>query len=353
MPDIARAEAPGKVQTSAPGKLVLTGEYAVLDGAPAVSMAVDAQATVRLATAARYRLTAPGLLTSPVEFSPGDSTTLRWPGVDAATRRQLALFESIAAPLLARHDHAPFEAELDTRAFFSDGTKLGFGSSAALATSLAAALERYLNLPTQTPAERLAALLAQHRGVQGGRGSGIDLATALHGGVIEYTLDTTGATVRPVELPANIHWLCVWSGAATSTGDFLARLAAWRTAEPAAAGAQMASLADGARVAAAALTDGTRFLRAVRDYGAALDALGKAAGIDVVSRAHRRVAAIAAKHGAVYKPSGAGGGDVGIAFANDAEVLERLREALVAAGLHCPAVSLCREGLTIAESIAE
>jgi phosphomevalonate kinase len=34
---------------SAPGKLVLAGEYAVLDGAPAIVMAVDRRAVVSVA----------------------------------------------------------------------------------------------------------------------------------------------------------------------------------------------------------------------------------------------------------------------------------------------------------------
>ena len=33
-------------RTTAPGKLVLSGEYAVLDGAPAVAMAIDRRAVV-------------------------------------------------------------------------------------------------------------------------------------------------------------------------------------------------------------------------------------------------------------------------------------------------------------------
>ena len=36
------------MQVSAPGKLILTGEYAVLDGAPGLAMAINRRARVRL-----------------------------------------------------------------------------------------------------------------------------------------------------------------------------------------------------------------------------------------------------------------------------------------------------------------
>ena len=47
---------------SAPGKVVLSGEYAVLDGAPAVCMAVDRRAIARVSACGGdwHRVTAPG-----------------------------------------------------------------------------------------------------------------------------------------------------------------------------------------------------------------------------------------------------------------------------------------------------
>ena len=51
------------VRTSAPGKVILSGEYAVLDGAPAVVMAVDRRARVSVSAGSGdwHRVSAPGL----------------------------------------------------------------------------------------------------------------------------------------------------------------------------------------------------------------------------------------------------------------------------------------------------
>ncbi|MDH3305214.1 MAG: hypothetical protein OEM92_08415, partial [Gammaproteobacteria bacterium] len=55
---------------SAPGKLVLCGEYAVLDGAPAVCMAVDRRATVTVTDADGrwHRVSAPGYASTEGRF---------------------------------------------------------------------------------------------------------------------------------------------------------------------------------------------------------------------------------------------------------------------------------------------
>ena len=107
-----------RVSSSAPGKVVLAGEYVVLDGAPAVSMAVNRRAVVTLDAA--------------------DELSVRSKGLDGST--DLRLFDNVRHAL--RSDKWCGAACLDTRAF-SDanaGIKYGIGSSAALAVALAQAL---------------------------------------------------------------------------------------------------------------------------------------------------------------------------------------------------------------------
>ena len=60
-----------RVTASAPGKVIVSGEYAVLDGAPAICMAVNRRARVSIvaADASRHTVSAPGYL--------GKSRTLR------------------------------------------------------------------------------------------------------------------------------------------------------------------------------------------------------------------------------------------------------------------------------------
>src|SRR6185295_6684794 len=71
--------------------------------------------------------------------------------------------------------------------------------------------------------------------------------------------------------------------------------------------------------AAIARADGAAFLEAVDASGDLLGALGEEAAIPIVTPTLARLVAVARRTGAAAKPSGAGGGDCGIAFARSPE----------------------------------
>ena len=56
-------------------------------------------------------------------------------------------------------------------------------------------------------------------------------------------------------------------------------------------------------------------------YTDALQTLDEAANIGIFSPPHLRGRALAARHGILYKPCGAGGGDMGIAMSDDGRAL--------------------------------
>ena len=100
---------------TAPGKLILTGEYAVLDGAPALVVAVDRRVIARRRTGPRG--------SSPFLLSVADELARRFGPDHPATK-------------------AAFEIVVDSQRFFLGQYKLGIGSSAAVtvaATALALA----------------------------------------------------------------------------------------------------------------------------------------------------------------------------------------------------------------------
>jgi phosphomevalonate kinase len=176
-------------------------------------------------------------------------------------------------------------------------------------------------------------LLQLHRDFQGGRGSGLDLAASLYGGVIEYTLCAECAPqVRPRTWPAALERVAVWSGRPASTAQMLQALEAWRAEAPDASTAILASLCrlsqQGANAAGAG--DAAALLEILNDYSDALQQFGEASKITVFTPEHRRIRDVLQALGAVYKPCGAGGGDLGLAVvagvAQRAAVLARLRD---------------------------
>ncbi len=322
------------VTVSAPGKMVLTGEYAVLEGAPAVVMAVSARARVTLQPAAEgYTIDAHdlGVDGARAQVLASRPPTVQWLGAATGSPQRLQLVRHVLEDLAARQVPAPFHAQLDTSAFFSaaNGAKLGLGSSAALTVALAGAVRVHDGLSTLDVAD----LVTMHRRLQNNRGSGLDIAASVNGGVIVYRLQRGRPHVRTAQWPEALHTCFVWSGRSASTSAFLQQLAHWRQHAPERFAVRMRDLGDRAEAAEKAVGSGdaTTLLAAVKSYAQALQQLGEASGLDIVSAEHRHIGAIAADCGIVYKTCGAGGGDIGMALALDPERMQSFHTRLQAA----------------------
>lgn len=346
------------VTASAPGKVVLIGEYAVLAGAPALVMAADRRAHVVLAPAPEASCL--------VRSTGGASATARYAfdGREWTSREgaSLPLVHAILNELAAELDlaRAPgFSAQLDTGAFLEPGEdgarhKLGLGSSAALTVAFASALAEYTGRLSGRD-NWIGRLISVHRRFQGGRGSGLDVAASLSGGIISYRMN--GAVENPAvlsrPLPDSFHLLCIWSGRPASTGAALQRLERWHSDEPRAHARSLSELAEIAVAAdrATLARDGAALLEAVSAYGDALRRFGAASGIEIYGPAHDRLATLAREHGAAYKPCGAGGGDVGVACSGDAAALDALRVSIEDAGFRALALGVDPVGLQVQASL--
>lgn len=343
-----------KTVASAPGKLVLLGEYAVLFGAPALVMAVDrrAVASVEDSTTPGVTIDAPDVFPHPVRLVPDNGALCCTSGDEAAQAVTLVsgLVQGMLAAGMLDADRLALQLKLDTSAFFftaGDGRrdKLGLGSSAALTVALASALAMHAG-----HAERLAdrsawlqQLLAWHREFQHGRGSGLDVAASLYGGVIRYQLGPDGADAQAARWPAALQRLVIWSGKSASTSRFLAALDAWRSGSPERFSELMDELKHlaGQGLAAAAADDAGELLRIVAAFETVLQRLGEAAKIPIVTTEHARIRQTAADAGCQYKPCGAGGGDLGLALARSESGLAALRAALP--GIGAAVVDLAEE----------
>jgi len=331
------------VTARAPGKLVILGEYAVLSGAPALVMAVDRYAQARIAPSRDRRTHFEARLAERTKVS-----------VAAGEPTGYALVDNVLAGARAFAAAPPWTGSLDSSGFFAGGTKLGLGSSAAALCAWAGAWAAYARAHgAQVPAPTAASLIALHRAFQRGAGSGLDVATAFMGGVIRYELDGAAAPrIGSVRLPNGVGFAGVFAGSSASTPDLVGRYHAWEAAEPLAAGQlkdRLAGLA-AAGCEAASAGDARVFLDAVSDYGEALEALGLAMGAEIVTGEHRRIGLLGRKLGVVYKTSGAGGGDVGLALSLQPESLREFRARVAELGFLVVELGIDQRGLVVGES---
>lgn len=350
------------ITASAPGKLVLLGEYAVLEGAPAIAMAVNRRASVRLEPrlGTKCEVLAPDILAAGTPFAIDRHGLPHWQDADAG---RLDLVDQVLRGLAAEQLGPPagrgFRLQLDTHEFFDEPgagekRKLGLGSSAALTVALATAVVAHAGRGAAAANRRvwLQRLLALHRKFQGGHGSGVDVATSLIGGVISYQLTSGGLhpIARDVAWPEPVLRLYVWSGRSASTPKLLAILDRWHRDNPAQYAALMNELTVIAEAAVNALAraDGASLIEAAAAYADGLRALGAASGVAIYSDEHVAIAALAAEAGLVYKPCGAGGGDIGVVLAlNDPERLEALRLRLRDAGFLAVPLAVDETGLKL------
>ncbi len=336
-----------EIKCSAPGKLVLIGEYAVLYGHPAAVIAVDRRAHVQLRSASgkRSSVVAPGLEDRRADFVLERDGGVRWS--DRSFGERLTLAEAtmdslIASGVVDPRAIAPFHASLDTREFFENTDegfqKLGVGSSAALGVALASALACWSGRQDvlEPRLDWLGKLLRLHRDFQGGRGSGIDLAASLIGGVVEYQLADEGSVARaePLTLPHGLHLTFIWTRRAASTGGFLERLSQAMVTNRAGVGRVLNELGEVSLAGVTALREAKvrEFVEATDTFCDGMAALGREAGLQILSEVHIRLRDLARRHGIHYKPSGAGGGDVGIAATDDPEAALALARAVGEAG---------------------
>lgn len=279
----------------APGKVMIAGEYAVLEGRPCLVAAVDLCVRARASTNA----------------SPE-------PPEVAATR--------LVAERHLKRTFSPLV--FDTAALRRNEKKLGLGSSAACAVACAAFAVAETRSNVFGPDDRgtiFEIAREGHAKVSAG-GSGADVAASAFGGVLSYAMD--GRMKPVVGAPPGVQRI-VWTGVESRTHALLPRVRAAKQSQRLAYANAIARIAD----ATDALVDawqGTQYssLReAVSKHHEALRELGQLANAPIVEAHLGAIASIAAKHGGAAKPSGAGGGDIALAvFPSEHEAVAFDRE---------------------------
>jgi phosphomevalonate kinase len=292
------------MRARAPGKVVLSGAYSVLAGAPALVSAVD-----------RYVI--------------ADS--------ERAPER---VTPEVAAALGA--EQAP---HVDATALRAEGRKLGLGSSAAiLVASLAACSHEELTSESLRQLERRAR--EAHQKAQGG-GSGIDVAASVWGGTLLCQRAPDGAlAVEAVELPPGLA-IEVWaSDTESSTPAMLASVRRLASERPDVHRAIFGALRAGAEQALEAVraARAADFVAALAAQGQAMRELGDAAGEPIVTPSLKQLMPIASAEGGALLPSGAGGGDISLWVAQRPSS-EAFRELALSLRLSCLPLRLHARGV--------
>ncbi len=359
------------MQVRVPGKLVLFGEYAVLEGAPAIvapaprfaSVTIDnanSQSKVRAPASADSLILAVdapqiGLASDTLEVDQNGSVT--WFGSNGLPVNSPpgcgmldAVFETVCGAELSSLNTAPnrLHVVVDTSDFFvNDGAqseqKLGLGSSAAVCVALTKALLQVLTGAQPEPSRLFYLAFRAHKHASGG-GSGVDVAASVFGtaaDALRYQLATLkddrrtdSAAITPLDWPTGLEVLAVFTGLSASTATMLRELSTWQQRNLSEYRNLLAKLRSLSELASRAFAgqDVGEVVRLAELYGEAMAGLGEASGVEVMSDRHHQLGRVVRTEGGAYKPSGAGLGDFGLAFCDDPKTRGRLEARLLAEG---------------------
>lgn len=341
----------------APGKLFITGEYAVMQpGAPAILIAVDKQVSVTINAADGGGVT----VSSDLHPQP---VRLHWDGVRLADApgfaHAIAALEVVAELLAARGCPAPAVDLAISSQLHDGGTKFGLGSSGAVTVAVIDAALVHCGVTLCRDERYRLAMIASAR--LDAAASGADLAASTWRGWVAYqapdrvaVLDLVAGrgieealrtpwphlAVRRLTAPPELTLAVGWTGSPAVTRDLVARPdPTWRaTSAHRTFVAQMAESVH-ATVAAFDAGDPRAVLQQIDAAHRLLAGLDRAVGLGIFTAELTALCDTAQALGWVAKPSGAGGGDCGIALRDNADDpdIERLEAQWARVGVqHLP-----------------
>ncbi|WP_245183578.1 phosphomevalonate kinase [Lentibacillus salicampi] len=354
-----------------PGKLMIAGEFAVLEQyQKLVVMAVDRFVYATLKEHSDNRLT----------LETFDLNDMAWDfesnAVHIKTEDTRVQFVEEAMTIvytyLSENNIAPAPFHLSIRSELDDvsGRKYGLGSSAAVVTSVVAAMLHQF-LP-QAPSEKLIFKLAaiSHVKTQGS-GSGADVAASSYGGWLEYAspqadwlkdaywqsttitelvaADWPYFSVQPIKLPNQLYMCIGWTGSPASTHNLVQGIKKLNLDHPSLYKQFLTNSAQAVETFLNGMYQGAPGLviEGTKRNRKALATVGRQAGVEIETPQLKTLCDLAESFGGAGKPSGAGGGDCGIAFMPSREKAEELMSAWEEAGVQPLEIVVSRAGAEI------
>lgn len=368
------------VKVKAPGKLMLAGEWAVLEkGNPCIVMAVNKYVTAFAEEAPQITINAIdlGIEGIEAEFEGNElkikkeiSEEEKEKIVMAKNSVEIALRFLTAIGIKTKNFTLSTESEI-TSISLKNGSfaKVGFGSSAAAVIAIVSAIlklhgQDIESLPAKEKIYKLGCIA--HYFGQGKVGSAFDVAASAYKGVIVYKRFDPDAVIKkiesgktlkeiveskwegfeanPINLPEDFI-LCVgFVGYSASTKELVVKMRDFKANNKEEYEKIYYSIKKTVEnlVKAIKQKNHQKILDNIRKNRGLLQQLSKKSGNDLETKELTKLIETAEKHGAAAKFSGAGAGDCGIAICFDTKTAQKIKKAWAEKNIYPIEVSIVK-----------
>lgn len=363
------------IHCSAPGKLMIAGEWAVLEGKPCIVAAVNRRvhSIVEPLAGGYISVSIDDFKLQDIRFT-WDSKNINLFKIYQVDAEKLQFTKEaieVALRFLKESgiEFKPFKIRTYGEETIVDDKKVGFGSSAAAVVAIIASTLNFHGYnATKDEVYKLATIA--HYYTQGKVGSAFDVAASTYGGILVYKrFDTAWLTskvknekiadivkdkwpgffVEQLDVLEDMHMAIAWTGESASTSAMVKQMESFKTSNP----GRYKEIFDDIQYIVENLIDRWKsndeenILDSIRKNKDILHQLTKESGVGIETAELRKLSTVAEEYGAAGKLSGAGGGDCGFAITFDESTIEKVKLAWQQAGLRIVDANIDKDGVRL------
>ncbi len=365
------------VKVSAPGKIMLSGEWSILEnGVPCIVLSLDKRVYAKAQEGKEMSVNLKDFGIKTKARFVGQEVVFEKPDEKLSFTKNA--IETALAYLYGKGAKAKafsLETESEISAIKINGTQMkpGFGSSAAAVVAIIGAILKLhgLGIESEKGKETLFKLgIIAHYKAQGKIGSGFDAAASTFGGALVYKRfdakwlagEMKSKKIhqiaqekwpllehRRIELPENMGMLIGFTGKSSLTKELVQKMEKFKTTQKGEYEKIIFWIKETteALIEAIEKKEEKEILTLIDENKELLRELGEQSGAEIETPEHRKMAEIATKYYASAKVSGAGGGDCGICIYFRNAKPERIAKEWKESGIILIDAKISEEGVRV------
>jgi phosphomevalonate kinase len=338
---------------SAPGKLFLAGEWAILElGNPGIVAAIDRRVFVEIEKSEKFSFTFKdvNLKNLEAELNSGE---LIFSKLKEEEKEYVKFVKSATETTLKYLDSKqPLKIKTWSKGIRKNEIKIGFGSSAAISVAVVAGILKIngYDIRKEKTKEIIYKLSTiSHFFAQKKLGSAFDVAASTYGGIILYYRFDPDWLVKEIEnfgiketinkkwpylkierlkIPKGFNLIVGWTEEEAKTSELIKKMNEWKKENREIYEKIMNKIKENveALIIVWKKSDRKKIIELLRKNEEYLRELTEKSGIEIETKKLRILSEIANSYNAAGKLSGAGGGDCGIAICFDKKIANKIKK---------------------------